>query len=156
MASRLSQDEEFGSRGGGSDPDSSTNHIIHTTVYSSILTKLNATVPRTGGKNVTWVSGGGYFQILRHYLRYVLSHGSLRIGHVYTTRADWTREGHLTQDVPISFTFMLKMLVAQLCPTLCNPMDWGSPDSSVRGILQAKILEWIAISFSKGSSRPRD
>ena len=84
-ASRLSQDEEFGSRRGGSDPDSSTNHIIHTTVYSSILTKLNATVPRTGGKNVTWVSGGGYFQILRHYLRYVLSHGSLRIGHVYIT-----------------------------------------------------------------------
>ena len=84
-ASRLSQDEEFGSRGGGSDPDSSTNHVIHATLYSSILTKLNATVPRTGGKNVTWVSGGGYFQILRHYLRYVLSHGSLRIGHVYTT-----------------------------------------------------------------------
>ena len=68
------------------------------------------------------------------------------------TRADWTREGHLTQDVPISFTFTLKMLVAQLCPTLCNPMDWGSPGSSVRGILQAKILEWIAISFSRVSS----
>ena len=42
---------------------------------------------------------------------------------------------------------------AQSCPTLCDPMD--PPGSSVHGILQARILEWVAISFSKGSSRPR-
>ena len=36
----------------------------------------------------------------------------------------------------------------QLCLTLCDPMDCGSPDSSVHGILQARILEWVAISFS--------
>ena len=60
------------------------------------------------------------------------------------TRADWTRAGHLTQDVPISFPFILKMLVAQLCPTLCNPTDWGSLGSSVLGILQAKVLEWVS------------
>ena len=46
--------------------------------------------------------------------------------------------------------------VAQLCPTLCNPVDCSPPGSSVHGILQAKILEWVAISFSKGSSRLRD
>ena len=46
--------------------------------------------------------------------------------------------------------------VAQLCPTLCNPMDCNTPGSSVHGILQARILEWVAISFSRGSSRPRD
>ena len=46
-------------------------------------------------------------------------------------------------------------LVAQSCPTVCDPMDWGSPGSSVNGILQARILEWVAISFSK-SSQPRD
>ena len=40
--------------------------------------------------------------------------------------------------------------------TLCDPMDWGLPGSSVHGIFQAKILQWVAISFSKGSSRPRD
>ena len=39
-------------------------------------------------------------------------------------------------------------LVAQLCPTLCDPMDCSPPDSSVHGILQAKILMWVAISFS--------
>ena len=46
--------------------------------------------------------------------------------------------------------------VAQLCPTLCDPMDCSLPGSSIRGILQARILEGVAISFSRGSSRPRD
>ena len=40
------------------------------------------------------------------------------------------------------------VLVAQLCLTLCDPMDCSSPGSSVHGILQARILEWVAISFS--------
>ena len=44
------------------------------------------------------------------------------------------------------------VLVAQLCPTLREPTDLGSPGSSVRGILQARILEWVAILFSRGSS----
>ena len=47
-------------------------------------------------------------------------------------------------------------LVAQSCPTLCHPMDCSPPGFSVHGILQARILEWVAISFSRGSSRPRD
>ena len=42
--------------------------------------------------------------------------------------------------------------VAQLCPTLCDPMDCSLPGSSVHGIFQAIVLEWIAISFSRGSS----
>ena len=45
--------------------------------------------------------------------------------------------------------------VSQLCPTICNPMDCSLPGSSVHGILQARILEWIAISFSRGSLQPR-
>ena len=44
----------------------------------------------------------------------------------------------------------------QLCPTLCEPMDCCPPDSSVHGILQARILEGVAISSSRGSSQPRD
>ena len=48
------------------------------------------------------------------------------------------------------------MLVAQLCPTLCDPMDYSLPHSSVHGILQARILEWVAMLCSKGSSQPRD
>ena len=46
--------------------------------------------------------------------------------------------------------------VAQLCPTLCNPLDCSPPGPSVHGILQARMLEWVAMPFSRGSSRPRD
>ena len=46
--------------------------------------------------------------------------------------------------------------VAQLCPTLCDPMDCSLLGLSIRGILQARILEWVAISFSKRSFQPRD
>ena len=50
----------------------------------------------------------------------------------------------------------MEVLVAQWCPTLCDPMDCSPPGSSVHGILQARILEWVVISFSRGSSQPRD
>ena len=43
-----------------------------------------------------------------------------------------------------------------LCLTLCDPIDYSPPDSSVHGISQTRILEWDAISFSRRSSRPRD
>ena len=49
-----------------------------------------------------------------------------------------------------------KVLVAQSCPTLCDSMDCSPPGSFVHGILQARLLGWLAISFSRGSSRPRD
>ena len=45
--------------------------------------------------------------------------------------------------------------VAQSCPTLCDPMDCTLPGSSIHGIFQARILEWIAISFPRRSSQPR-
>ena len=44
----------------------------------------------------------------------------------------------------------------QSCPTLCDPMDCSPPGSSVHGTSEARRLEWIAISFSRGSSQPRD
>ena len=50
----------------------------------------------------------------------------------------------------------VKVLVAQSCPTLCDPRDCSLPGSSVHGILQARILEWVAIPFSRGPSQPRD
>jgi len=46
--------------------------------------------------------------------------------------------------------------VAQLCLTLCDPKDCSLQGSSVRGIFQARVLAWVAISFSRGSSQPRD
>ena len=46
--------------------------------------------------------------------------------------------------------------VAQSCPTLCDPKDCSPPGSSIHGILQARILEWVAISFSRGASHTYD
>ena len=48
------------------------------------------------------------------------------------------------------------MLVTQSCPILCDLMDCSLPGSSVHGILQTRILDWVASTFSKGFSRPRD
>ena len=50
----------------------------------------------------------------------------------------------------------VSVLVIQSCPNLCGPMDCSQPGSSVHGILQAKIMEWVAIPFSRGASRRRD
>ena len=50
----------------------------------------------------------------------------------------------------------VKSEVAQSCPTLCDPMGCILPGFSIHGIFQARILEWVAISFSRGSSQPRN
>ena len=52
--------------------------------------------------------------------------------------------------------FTKKVFNAHSCPTLCRAMDCSLQSSSVRGILQARILEWVAIPFSRESSSPRD
>ena len=58
----------------------------------------------------------------------------------------------------MSFLFlnMLVCMYAQSYLTLCDPMDCSPPGSSVHGIFQASTLEWVAISYSRGSSQPRD
>ena len=50
----------------------------------------------------------------------------------------------------------VKVLVNQLCPTLCDPKDYSPPGPSVHGIFQAKILEWAVIPFSRESPQLRD
>ena len=76
----------------------------------------------------------------------------------FTSRWWWIRKGN-----PIWSAFSLgkgrgpwKAKVAQLCPTLCDPMHFSPPGSSVHAILQARILEWVAVPFSRGSSQSRD
>ena len=54
------------------------------------------------------------------------------------------------------FAHRVKVLVTQSGLSLCSPMDCSPPGSSVRGILQARILEWVSMPSSRGSSRPRD
>ena len=69
--------------------------------------------------------------------------GSQKVGHDWATELNWTE----------CSTVCVR---AQSGPTLCNPMDCSLPGSSVHGISQARILEWVAISFSRGSSQTRD
>ena len=58
--------------------------------------------------------------------------------------------------ISLSFKKVKESEVAQSCLTLCNLMDCSLPGFSIHGIFQARILEWVAISFSKRSSWPRD
>ena len=55
-----------------------------------------------------------------------------------------------------SSVWMCVWSVVQLCLILCSPIDWSSPGSSVHETFQGRILEWVAISSSRGSSRPRN
>ena len=61
---------------------------------------------------------------------------------------------HIKHRIKAEYTVPVTMcvLVGQLCPNLCDPMDSSLPSSSVHGILPARILEWVAISFSRRSS----
>ena len=68
---------------------------------------------------------------------------------------DWMNEW-VKSSPYTSHPLMSECWVAQSCPTLCDPTDCSPPGSSVHGILQARILEWVAISFSRGSSWLRD
>ena len=72
----------------------------------------------------------------------------LQNGGNYSSKATQPRKNTWSCDV--------LCLVAKLCPTLCNPRDCSPPDTSVHGIFQARIPEWVAILYSRGSSRPRD
>ena len=67
--------------------------------------------------------------------------------------------GFFTTEPPGNLLRKMKVKeseVIQSCPTLCDPMDCCLPGSSVHGIVQARILEWVAISFSRRSSQPGD
>ena len=62
----------------------------------------------------------------------------------------------MNRILPSVYERKVKVLVACSCPTLCDPMDCSLSGSSVHGILQAKILEWVARPFSRGSFQLRD
>ena len=68
----------------------------------------------------------------------------------------WLKRRSSSSSFIIIICFLFIVLVAQLCLTLCNPLDCNLPDFSVLGIFQARILDLVAISFSRGSSWPRD
>ena len=74
-----------------------------------------------------------------------------RLGLERGTAADLLRGRYQSLDF-ILRAEKVKVLVGHSCPTLCSTLDSRPPGSSVHGILQARILEWVAIPFSRGSS----
>ena len=66
-------------------------------------------------------------------------------------QADFLPPSHLGAHTVL---MKVKVSITQSCPTLCNPMDCSPPGSSLHGIPQTRILEWVAIHFSRGSSGP--
>ena len=84
------------------------------------------------------------------------SRGTLRsLDFIQRTEETSSWSSHYQQGHSRLKTLRCCCLLAKSYPTLCHPMDCSLPDSSVHGILQTRILEWVAIPFSRGSSRPR-
>ena len=79
------------------------------------------------------------------YIRFVHTHAQCCLAHTYNYR-----------KYTCSSLVKSESEVAQSCPALCNPGDCSIPGSSVHGIFKARVLEWVAISFSRGSSWPMD
>ena len=71
-----------------------------------------------------------------------LLHIRILLEDIVSSRLDWKK--------------VKRVFVAQLCPTLCDPIDCSLLGSCVHGVLQARVLEWVAMPFSRGSSRLRD
>ena len=71
---------------------------------------------------------------------------------------NFKKEEHIrmgrTGILKLTYTHCALCLVAQLCLTLCDPMDFRPTDSSVHGILQSRILEWVVFSYFRGPSQP--
>ena len=88
---------------------------------------------------------------LRSWIRFDFKQSSFRKCYVFLGNS-------LSRKVATSCNTgsLSKSEVTQSCLTLCDPMDYSLQGSSVHGIFQARVLEWVAISFSRGSSRPRD
>ena len=68
---------------------------------------------------------------------------------------------HVILCINFMYNFIMSIFLcahahAQLCPTLCDPRDYSPPGSSVHALFQARILEGVAISYTRGSSRLRD
>ena len=130
-------------------------------MYTHILEKEMATHSSTLAWKIPWTEKHGRLQ----------SMGSQRVGHDWATSLIHIYISeiriHLTTDVsgfssfsPLELHFkmvhFITCLVAKLYLTHHDPMDCSPPGSSVREISQARVLKWVAISFSRGSSWPSD
>ena len=78
------------------------------------------------------------------------------VPNIIQSKVEICSKEHFEQKLNLKQSRFLGIVVAQSCPTLYDPMDCSLQGSSVSGIFQARVVEWVAISFSRGSSQPRD
>ena len=124
----------------------------HCSTCNSTRWCLRLGVPRSRPSDEDWNAGG-----IQHREIYAISYNgkepekSIRI---YSSI--WLNHFAESLKVTCCKLTVCACSVTQSCLTLCNPMDCSPPGSPVHGILQARILEWVAISFSRGFFQPRD
>ena len=87
----------------------------------------------------------GKFQVMTKWINYT-----------YTYVHSMGLNYRVSSRVPMLYSEWVSEWSRSSCQPLCDPMDCSLPGSSLHGILQARVLEWVAISFSTGSSQPRD
>ena len=115
---------------------------------------------QTGKSSISFFSRN--FQFISHRLlpdyiflyTFILTIRSASLIYFLWFQPGFWRESNVS-NTPLLYVHMC-VWVTQSSPTLCNPMHYSSPGSSAHGILQARILEWVAIPFSRVSSQPRD
>ena len=106
--------------------------------------------------NLKWVIALSFWHsvILHSPCQYIF----VSFKHCIFRKSSSTQKTRITAIAPLLLRFVFfsfSCVVTKSCPTLCNPMDCSLPGSSAHGIFQARILEWIVISFFKQSSWPR-
>ena len=128
--------------------------------YSLLVSQSFSDISKYSG-NPKWINWIQYFALKPDLFLIVLHSPHHPLPVPYNSNGAKIRQilGHILALLILAVrpwgTQKVKVLVVQSCPTLCNPMDCNPPGSSVHGILQARILEWVAISFSRRSSWPR-
>ena len=99
----------------------------------------------------------GYYKILSRVFPVLYSWSLLIISSIHSNMYILIPNSYFIPPRHLPFLISkIKMKVTKSCLTLCNPMHCSPPGSSVHGLFQARVLEWVAISFSRGSSQPRD
>ena len=122
-------------------PDSSVHRILQARILERVAIPFSRGSSQLRDRTRVFCIAGGFF-----------TSWATR-GHVPETMLN---DQEMLPHLVLPQTYESESEVAQSCPTLCNPVDCSPPGSSVHGILQARILEWVAISFSRGSSQLRD
>ena len=147
-----------GGKNRGRDSQGTWDEHVHTTLLKWIINKdlLHSTCNSAQCYVAAWMGGEFEGEWTYVYESLLCSRETSTVLFVDRLYSNTKYKGFLKRIMAPEICELLTCVnvhsVAQLCPILCNPMNCSLPDSSVHGIFQAKILEWVTISYFKGSS----